>query len=141
MANFAQYIPDRVVVSFLGHNVLGFMDGTFVTAEREADLWSKHIGATSDVTRVQSMNRSGSVTITLHQSSPSNDILSRFAQLDERLGATRGMLLVKDLNGRAMCQSEFSWIRKMPNLERGDEVAGVEWIIDCAFLDIQHGGA
>ena len=55
----------------------GFADGTFLTVDRDDDQWAKVTGADGTSTRIKSNNRSGNMTLTLKQSSPSNDVLSR----------------------------------------------------------------
>jgi hypothetical protein len=141
MAQHATYDPGRVVLSFKGRNIVGFMDGTFVSAEREEDSWTKYVGSTGDTTRVRNRNMSGMVTITLHQSSPSNDDLYTFLAADERDGSGSGPLLVKDLGGRTIVQAEIAWIRKPPSVDFGDEVTGREWVFDCSEIDLQVRGA
>ncbi len=138
---FKNYDPGRVVASFKGIQILGFMDGTFISGERAEDAFEMAVGAQGDVTRVRNRNRTGTVTMTLQAASPSNDLLSAQAILDELSGIGYGPLLVKDLNGLTVIEAPIAWIKKSPTVEFGDEASGREWIFDCADLILVVGGA
>ena len=77
------YDPANVIVSIGGTPMSGFADGTFVMVSRDEDIFSKVSGADGEVSRAKSNNRSGSLTLTLMQTSMSNDVLSAIAVLDE----------------------------------------------------------
>lgn len=138
---FRNYDPGQIVASFNGIEILGFMDGTFILAERSEDGFAKEVGAQGDVTRVRSRDRSGSVTFTLKAESPTNDRLAEVALDDENFGIGVGELFVKDLNGTTLIESAEAWIRKIPNAEYADAATGREWVIDCAALEMSLGGS
>lgn len=141
MADFKNYDPQLVVASFRGIPLLGPMDGTFITVERAEDAFSMAVGAAGDVTRIRNRNRTGSVTITLKAESPGNDLFSAVALEDELFGTGVGTFLLKNLNGTTVCEAPIAWIRKVANVEYGDEGSGREWVIDCAELTMFVGGA
>lgn len=141
MADFKQYNPAKVVLTFNGVRVTGFMDGTFLEAERTEDAFEMSAGAGGDVARVRKNDRSGSVTLTLQQTSPSNDILSALALQDEQFGTGVGELLLKDINGTTVAEANNAWIRKVPNAEFSDSISGREWVFDCAELALFSGGS
>lgn len=141
-ARFAQYNPQRVLLTWRGIPFTMFMDGTFITAERAEDGYSMSVGATGDVTRVRSLNRTGSVTCVLQAASPTNDMLSQAALLDEALDTGFGPLLLKDLNsGGTLIQSSVAWVRKLPSVEFATEGSGREWVLDCHELLMNVSGA
>ncbi len=141
MADFKQYDPGLVTVVFKGILLRGFMDGTFVNAERDEDAFSKAAGAGGDITRVRSRNRGGSVTVTLKAESPSNDSLSAVARLDELFGSGVGPLMVRDLNNTTIIAAENAWIRKLPASGYAVEASPREWVFDCAELEMHVGSA
>ena len=125
--------PSKVTLSMGGVNIGGFADGTFISAERSNDSYSKTVGADGDTTRVRSVDKSGEVTITLSQTSPSNKTLSDLARDDEE-GKGVAPLLVKDLSGDTLLEAAFAWVRKPANVTYAKEVETREWIIDTADL-------
>lgn len=138
---FSNYDPQRVVGSFNGILFLGYMDGTFITADRAEDGFSTQIGATGDVTRVRNRNKSGTVTLTLQAQSPTNQLLSAIAAQDELFGTGTGALMVKDLNGTTLLLAQIAWIQKIPATEFSDDASGREWVFACAELEMNVGSA
>lgn len=132
--------PKDVVVIFGAAIISGFADGTFIEAERSEDAFTMSSGADGEVTRVGSANRSGTVTLTLAQSSASNDVLSLIAKGDELSGTGVLPLNIKDANGRTTIVSAFGWIRRVPSTSFSKDIETREWIIDCDRLQIFVGG-
>lgn len=138
---FKNYDPFQIAGSWKGIPFLGFMDGTFLNAERSEDAFSMSVGAQGDVTRVRSRNRTGTVTLTLQAASPTNDLLSSQAILDELTGLGYGTLQIEDLNGLTVVHSAIAWIKKAPAIEFATDASGREWVFECADLTIDVGGA
>jgi hypothetical protein len=137
----SNYDPGKLVVTFKGILLTGYMDGTFLTAERTEDAFSMSVSADGKVTRVRSRDKTGTVTLTLQAASPGNDLLSAVALEDELFGTGTGALLVKDLLGNTVIDADTAWIRKMPTTDFADEASGREWAFDCAELGIFAGGS
>lgn len=137
---FRTYAPAEVIVTFKGINIVGFMDSTFVEVERDEDSFTKHVGATGDVTRTRNHNTGGKVTVTLVQAAASNDLLAAAAAADELLGFGYGPIQVKDLAGNMKCSATQAWVMKLPKVERAKESGSVVWVFDCAELKVFAGG-
>lgn len=131
--------PASVVITVGGVPMSGFADGTFLLVDRDEDAFVKVTGADGTSTRVKSNNRAGTLTLTLKQSSPSNDVLSGFAILDELSNSGVVPVLVKDLSGNSLYFSATGWIQKMPASEFGKEINNREWIIDLVDVDMFVG--
>ena len=141
MGDFKNYDPSLVAVSFAGIPIQGYMDGTFVSIEREVETFTKHTGAGGDTTRVRSRNKSGTVTVTLQAASASNALLSAQHTLDELTGLGTGALLVKNINSTETYEASNAWIEKPPTVEAADTASGREWVIACADLTMIVGSA
>lgn len=135
-----EYDPGKVDISFAGLPITGFASGTFITAEREADAYTKSIGADGEATRTRNRNISGMVTLTLTQTALSNQDLSLLAVVDEETGTGVAPLMVKDNAGNSIYLAAEAWIRKVPNGEFGDEAGNREWVFDCATIDMFSAG-
>lgn len=140
MSGFATYDPGKVVVNVGGIPIEGFADGTFVNVERSSDTFTKSTGADNRTTRIKQGDKSGTITITLSQSSPSNDVLSGIMLLDETTNDGVVPILVKDLLGTTLAVSAYSWIRKPPAAPFAKSISNREWIFDCADLNMYIGG-
>lgn len=134
------YDPKKVIITVGGAPMSGFADGTFVTVSRLNDSFVSHAGADGEVSRAKSNDRRGEMTLTLAQTSLSNDVLSGIYNLDER--ANRGVVAIsiKDLSGTTVFFSGSGWIRKPPDAPFGKEIDNREWVFDLADMDVFIGG-
>lgn len=139
MTTLYQYDPSQIVCIFYGVNVTGF-DESFIEIERSEDAYSVHVGATGDVARTRSRNRTGKVTLTLMAQAPSNDSLMDIHLDDEQFGDGVGPLLIKDLNGYTVARAREAWISKVPKVERGKEAGTCQWVLECADIMIEARG-
>lgn len=133
---FANYSPDLITLTWGGIAFAGYADGTFVTAERDEDAYTKKTGATGAVVRVRSLNHGGSVKVVLQQSSYTNDLLTAAYVTDQSFGSFLTQpLMLKDLNGTTLIHCANAWIKKLPSIEFGKDLSNREWTFDCANID------
>ncbi len=134
------YDPKEFSVIVGGHIVGGYDDGTFIKAERNEDMWTTKVGADGEGARAKSNNKSGTVEVTLLQSSGSNDVLSGFALADELNNGGQVPVLIKDANGTTVVSAETAWIKKMPAVEGGKEIGNRVWVLETDNLNMLVGG-
>lgn len=134
------YDPKKVVLAVGGVPIGGYADGTFISMERTNDAYMVQSGADGEVSRAKSNDRTGQLTITLAQTSDSNDVLSVIAQLDERANAGVVPIILKEIGGNTVVFSGTGWVRKMPVVEYAKEISNREWILDLAESEVFIGG-
>jgi hypothetical protein len=134
------YASDEVTVIVGGVVMSGFADGTFVTVARDEQAFNKVTGADGSVSRAKTANKSGTITLTLQQTSPSNDVLSALMIADELSNQGVVPVLLKDKTGRTTVFSSSSWIQQSPEASMSKNIESREWVIDCAKLEIFIGG-
>ncbi len=134
------YDPGVVVITFGPWVITGYADGTFVKASRNEDTFKVYVGADGSPSRSRSRNKSGTIEVTLAQTSPSNDALASAAAADELLGTGIYPAMVKDLNGTTLVSAAEAWVRKPADVEEGKEVAGRPWTIETGAMQIFAGG-
>ena len=134
------YIPQEVSVIVGGNIMSGFADGTFVQAERDEDAFSFTPSTSGGGTRTKSASKSGKVTITLHQASESNAILSDIASKDEKDGSGVVAIMIRDNSGKTLHKSDAAYITKMPQSQFGKELQNREWVFQCEELSMYEGG-
>lgn len=130
------YDPKEVSIIAGGEIVQGYADGTFISIERDEDTWALQIGADGEGARSKSNNRSGTITLTLQQTSASNAILNALAQADELSNGGVFSVLVRDNNGGSLAAAETAWIQKPSNQEYGREAGEREWVIRTDNLSL-----
>jgi hypothetical protein len=134
------YDPKSIAIIVGGVPITGLADGTFLTAMRANDAFTKSVGADGDTTRVKSNDKSGEVTITLDKTSLSNDYLSSVYLRDELANAGVVTIRIKDLLGASTYVSATGWIRKLPEVEYSKETSTNEWVFDIADFGMFVGG-
>lgn len=132
--------PASVVISIGGVPISGFADGTFLELTADDPQFTKVVGSDGFTTRVKSNNYGGVLTITLAQSSPSNDVLTGFLQLDRLTNRGVVPILIKDLSGTTLIFSATGWIQQFPDVTFGNELNNRAWILDLAEIDLFIGG-
>lgn len=133
------YDPKQVIISIGGVPMSGFSDGTFLEIDRDEATWTKVVGADGLVTRAKTNNFSGTLTLTLKQSSPSNDVLSGFLAIDEATNAGVVPILVKDLSGNSIYFSARAWINQYPSSTFGKDISDRQWTLSLDEANIFVG--
>ncbi len=135
------YSPDQNHASFGSVRLGGFVADTFIEIEFEADAFSKQVGADGEVTRVKSLNESGTITVTLMQTSQSNDLLSAIFKRDKQNYGGVNAFKLQDTLGTTVFTAAKCWIKKLPNLELGAEASSRVWVLEFEKGDLKVGGA
>lgn len=133
------YDPKNVIVTINGTPVTGFADGTGIKVSRLNDMYTTSTGMDGDTSRVKSNDKSGEVTLTLAQTSPSNDLLSDLSNKDE-VDADLATVQVADVVTGSIYTSATGWVKKHPDIEFGKDVSNREWIMSCVDIDMTTKG-
>ena len=134
------YDPGKVSLILGGKVIGGFTGGTFVKLERNEDMFALVVGVDGQGTRAKSNNYSGTLTITLHQSSASNDALSSFLAVDELTGQGSVPMLMRDASGRSIASAITMWITKYAAAEYGKTVMERTWTLETDNLIVFVAG-
>lgn len=141
MSGFSKtYGSKTVQMVFDNQLITGTGKGTFLEVERNSDAVTLVVGADGEGARAMSADRSGTMKITLLQTSPFNDVLSAAMQLDELTGAKTAAFFAKDARGTTLVHAAQCWVKKFANVVMADEIQGREWTLETADLDINVGG-
>lgn len=134
------YDPGKVSV-IIGAKILsGFSDDAQVTIERMSATFNESVGSDGQVTRSASRDYRGTITVTLMQSSPSNDDLTALALADELNGSGMFPVIVRDASGRTVCTGANCWLTQVSNVELGRSITNRTWTIRVATLVMNVGG-
>ena len=113
MPKLATYDPKKVNVIFGPVVLTGFADGTFVKVETDGDGISALVGCDQEIVRsIDPGSILKKITVTLLQSSDSNDELSIIHNADNQTGAGVMPMSVQDLSGRSLMMADQAWITK-----------------------------
>jgi hypothetical protein len=122
------YDPRDINVIVNGQFLTGFAEGNFVTAEKDEENYSTHVGAKGEVSRARNADPMGTITINLKNTSPSNAVLNKLAKSRDTFE-----LYVVDANENAKkAGGSICWAEKPADLSWGDEIETIEWNIKIA---------
>lgn len=134
------YDPAKLSIIIAGFAIEGFADGTFIVCERNNQSFNAVTGADGEGARAKSNDSSGTITITLLQTSKSNEVLSALALADEVSGDGVGPFMAKDQLGNTVIAAGSAWVQKPANAEFGREIANREWVLETDNLEMFLGG-
>ena len=135
------YDPANVSMMYGVIPITGFAQDAAITVEHDEDDWTLVVGVDGEGTRSKTSNKSATITVSLMQSSITNDLLSADRLLDVNTpGGTGGKpLIIKDLSGTTVFAAETTWIQKPPSAELNREASTREWVFRTDFLVAHHG--
>ncbi len=117
----------KVSVIVDGFIITGYMDGESIQTEFNEDSVVPHVGAAGDVTYAESNDETGTITLTLKQTSVTNAFL-RALRKSKKLFQTQ----IVDANDGFRAGGTECRIIKSPERTWGSEVGGLEWPIHVA---------
>jgi len=134
------YDPAKVIVTFGASQITGFVDDSFINIEEIGDGISSVSGADGEVARAMSSDRRCRVTLTLQQTSRSNDIMSGYNEADRLSGGGGALpMTIRDLRGTTLFGAT-AWVVKKPASGFGSAVGGREWNLETGPAAYFVGG-
>ncbi|MCL2188428.1 MAG: DUF3277 family protein [Defluviitaleaceae bacterium] len=131
------YDPGAVNLVVGGQVITGVADGTWITVERAEDSFTEYIGSKGEVAMAESNNRSGTVTVTLENTSPSVAYLYRLAKRRGRNAIIDVSVVDANEEGGMRWAASEGRVRRPPNYEAGKEITEREFQIFVADLDFE----
>lgn len=142
----ATYRPEDVVIVIgndqFSHSISGYVDGSFLSLTRVVPHSTLYTGADASNARVKRRVRNYDISLTLHQASESNDVLSQLLILDEDNLTNEALfyITIKDMSGRTVASSPQAFIGTTPDVSFGVELSEYEWVLHAINMQIFNGG-
>jgi len=135
------YDPKKVTINLGGHIAQGFADGSFVSISRNNQSFNLVSGAGGEVARAKSQDKSGTIELTLMQTSETNDFLSGKMIADEGpTSAGKFAFGLIDANGTTVVAATEVWVQQPPTVEYGKELGDRVWTLEAGELLFNVGG-
>lgn len=141
MATLATYSPEDVIVLIAGIVELnGFVDGTFISIEKDIPFFTKKESADGKMSRVFRPSTSYTVKLNLANTSASNDVLSVLSTADQLTQMAKFPMIIKDLNGSSLFFSTSCWIQSSPSIDFDTNISTRQWTIVAHGASMFTGG-
>lgn len=140
MPRLTTYDAKRVVITLGSHTVSGYGEDTFINIAPVGDGTQSLAGADGEVARSMDNNPLREITLTVLQSSETNDFLSDMLNMDRATGRGYFPLQVLDLNGTTQFAASQAWVANIPEVSFGAAVEEREWTIHAVESSDTHIG-
>lgn len=140
------YAPNDVSVVIqkngFTHVIGGYSEDAMVSIAQGSDRFEKYIGADNSATRIYKADTSTQISLSLQQTSISNDFLTQLHLDDVESRDSSGFfsLTVKDNSGRTLVSSQSAYIAILPDVNFSNSMEIREWAIDTFYTDNYIGG-
>lgn len=125
------YAPGQIKIVMGAFVLSGLAEDTFVTVAEIGEGISSVSGADGEVARAMSRDSRLRITVTLLQTSDSNDRLTALHQADKATDGNGAVpVSITDLRGRSLHASDSAWVVKTPDAGYARQVGNREWVIE-----------
>ncbi|MCP1404576.1 phage structural protein [Achromobacter insolitus] len=125
------YAPGQVKIVMGAVALSGLAEDTFVTVAEIGEGISSVAGVDGEVARAMSRDSRLRITVTLLQTSASNDLLTAMHQADKATDGNGAVpIAITDLRGRSLHASDSAWVVKTPDAGYARQVGSREWVIE-----------
>ncbi len=139
MENMKTIDPSKGKLIIGGIPISGFGDN-MIEIEYDEDSYTIKNGTDGHTTRIKNLNSNGKATITLMQSSASNDVLNLMANKDRVDNTGVIAFLFTDLSGRTIAAAPQCYVAKKPKWGMGKDMKENSWVLQLVNLQLDIGG-
>lgn len=134
------YNPREVTISLGNHIAEGFAEDSFITIEPNGDGITKVVGCDGEIVRSVSPDRTYNVRLALLMSSATCKFLQDKFDEDITTGNALFPILVKDLKGGMVFQSDSCWVVRSAPRNFGRTAPDREWELSTGEADLTEEG-
>lgn len=123
------YVPSEVQLLIGGNHIVhGIVE---ISAKKNSKTFEIVKGIRGKNTRKRNQDTSCTISVTLLQTSTSNDVLSEILWLDSQIGTGRLSLQLKDSSGSTRIKSDDAFIEDYADITFQETIQGRVWNIQC----------
>lgn len=130
----------NLAVTIGSHSVTGYADGSMIEIVPDSDAWVTTVDSDGHSDRHKTNNTNFTVTITLKQSSSSNDVLSTFYNVDQQVNTGSFPITIIDMNGTSVISSLGAYVDRVADANMGMESTDRVWQLKLTNTGYFVGG-
>lgn len=131
------YDPGALQLIVNGTPASGYAEDSVVTVKRDEKLFEKQVGVDGEVSRTKNVGKTGTVELSLHQTSTFNLVLSAMALADQETGAGIGPFLLRE--GNTIIAAGECWVEELPEVEYKKKAGERKWTLalgNCSVFNV-----
>lgn len=129
------YNPADVNLVVGGVVITGVAADTWITAERAEDDFTEYVGAKGEVALAETNNRSGTIKVTVENTSPSSTYLYQLAKKRGSNAIVPVSIVDANQHGKIRVSGAEARVRRPANYEAGKAITEREFEIFVSHLD------
>ena len=129
MSKVHTYNPKEVTCALGTHYAQGYSEDSFISIDPSGDGVTKKVGCDGEVVRSISPDDTFVVKLSLQQTSATNAFLEERLKMDRKDGSGVFPILIKDLKGGLVFESNAAWPVRSASRAFGKEAGNREWEI------------
>jgi hypothetical protein len=124
--------PAKNIIIEAGHSIIsGYAPESFLNVERDEDEFFFSNGV-----RTKNNNRSGVITFSLLESSPSNKILINYLKADQEFNKGIFPMIIKDQANNVLHKVDMAWVRDSHAYpELGIKSGERTWVLEATSIE------
>ena len=119
-----------------------YAEGTKIVVSKNSDIVIPHVGVNGEVALATNQDRTGTLTFSLKNTSPFNDVMSGLVQATQLNGLFFPVSLLEPSTA-GMLITSLGWVQSQPDYTLGQEIGQLDWVIglvDCTGLSVGGTG-
>jgi hypothetical protein len=146
MTVLADFIPESTAINWAGIDMTGFAPDTYITVSRNSPNSNSSVGADGSVGLTKVADKTGTVEVTLMQTSATHRYLSavQAAQDVDDANLVRGNMSIIDPSGGFICIAQGVHIMQPPEVSLGSDQNPKTWTFFAErliYTDVPQGFA
>lgn len=130
MTKLATYSPEDVTILVAGViPITGLAAGSFLTISKNMQTFTTQRTSDGRVARLRNNDQTYTISLTLHSTAESNDVLTKISLVDQTFLVGKFPLLIKDTKGTSFFFSTTTWIESEPDQEFSDGITTRTWVL------------
>lgn len=139
LTGLTAFDASKVILLLGGYAPYGYATDTKIVVAKTGDINVPYAGTDGDVSIAYQRNKLGTLTISLQNTSDSNEVLSAFAAQTDQTGIVAFPVYLKDPKGFGL--NTIGWIQSQPDMTIGAEIQSVDWVIGLMDSRLTYGVA
>lgn len=127
VTGFTAYDPSKVTLILGGWSPRHFAADSKIVIAKEGNINAKYVGTDGDVSIAIQRNKTGTMTINLHRTSPDNEVLCAFVGQGYSTTVVGFPVVMNDPKGYSI--NTIGWIEQQPEDTISAEVTASAWVI------------
>lgn len=131
------YDPKDVILLLGGVEPVEYAEDTAIVLSKDQDVWLKKTGVDGSVALARNRDETGTITISLKNTSITNQTLFNYYTAAESGGTPWFPVLFRDPSSGIQIETQ-GWIQTQPDFTAAQEIMQLDWVIGVASVLYQR---